>query len=77
MAANLTLKDIERFPPEIQKQILDQIKEDEPQPTQTTTQKPPAQPLRRKHKSYLWLYVLLAYIFVIAACILPGLLLKP
>jgi hypothetical protein len=34
-------------------------------------------PVRRPHKSYLWLYILVAYILLISACLLPGLLMKP
>jgi hypothetical protein len=32
---------------------------------------------RKPHKSYLWLYILVAYILLISACLLPGLLMKP
>ena len=44
----------------------------------TQTQRTTATRMPRKpHKSYLWLYILVAYILLISACLLPGLLMKP
>jgi len=48
------------------------------QPHATQTQRTTATRMPRKpHKSYLWLYILVAYILLISACLLPGLLMKP
>jgi hypothetical protein len=107
--AQVTEEDIARFPPEMQKQIREQLR---PEPAPDTPQKPrewwqvdapprPVQgtpispqkvatkewykapprpivqqskPLRRKRKSHMIWYILLAYALLIALCIIPGLI---
>lgn len=121
MKVNLSMEDLKKFPPDVQKQILDEL---EPKPPDKPLEwyqvgyKPPAQgvvdpihrtpiiqtksgepiiphraqtdwwekktlrgstrpvtphKVRKKKKSYLWL-ILLAYVLIIALCIVPGLL---
>jgi hypothetical protein len=102
MPANLTPADIARLPPDIQRQIMEELNPPKPPAPETPKEwyqvggTRPAQPHatqpapkgaeqprraprtpRKPHKSYLWLYILVAYILLISACLLPGLLMKP